>query len=173
MNRFVLITACSLLALPAFAATTGETTGTNSTLGTPTTKEFVQEAAITDMFEIQSSKLAANKLSGSGKDFADQMIADHTKTTTELTEQAKADNIPISGTMDSLHQGMLDSLSKLDGKEFRNQYFTDQVNGHKDAVSLFERYGKGGDNAKLKEWAAKTLPTLKHHLEMAVTLVSG
>lgn len=173
MNRLVLIATCSLLAMPAFAANAGETTGINSTLGTPTTKEFVQEAAITDMFEIESSKLAANKLSGSGKDFADQMIADHTKTTTELTEQAKADNIPIPAAMDSSHQKLLDRLSKLNGAEFQKEYFDDQVSGHKDAVSLFERYGKGGDNAKLKDWAAKMLPTLQHHLEMAVAVVSG
>jgi putative membrane protein len=30
---------------------------------------------------------------------------------------------------------------------------------------LFDRYAKGGDNEKLKGWAAKTLPALKHHLE--------
>jgi putative membrane protein len=28
-----------------------------------------------------------------------------------------------------------------------------QVSAHKDAVSLFERYAKGGDNADLKDWA--------------------
>ena len=167
MNRFVLIAACSLLALPAFAETVGEKTGI------PTTKDFAKEAAISDMFEVQSSKLATTKLTGSDKDFADQMITDHTKTTTELTDQAKADNIPVPGAMDSSHQNMLDKLSKLDGAEFRKQYFDDQVSGHKDAVSLFERYGKGGDNAKLKDWAAKTLPTLKHHLEMAIGLMNG
>ena len=38
---------------------------------------------------------------------------------------------------------------------------------HKDAVDLFERYAKGGDNAELKKWAGKTVPALKHHKEMA------
>ena len=42
-----------------------------------------------------------------------------------------------------------------------------QVDAHKSAVSLFQRYAKGGDNTKLKDWAQKTLPTLQHHLEMA------
>jgi putative membrane protein len=40
----------------------------------------------------------------------------------------------------------------------------------KDAVSLFERYAGGGDDPKLKDWAGKTLPALKHHLEMAQAL---
>jgi putative membrane protein len=42
-----------------------------------------------------------------------------------------------------------------------------QVSAHKSAVSLFDRYAKGGDNAKLKDWAQKTLPHLQHHLDMA------
>ena len=37
-----------------------------------------------------------------------------------------------------------------------------QVSAHKDAVSLFERYANGGRE--------KTLPALKHHLEMAQAL---
>jgi putative membrane protein len=37
-------------------------------------------------------------------------------------------------------------------------------------VSLFERYADGGDDPKLQDWAGKTLPALKHHLEMAQTL---
>jgi putative membrane protein len=45
-----------------------------------------------------------------------------------------------------------------------------QVSAHKDAVSLFERYAKGGDNAALKDWAGKMLPALQHHLEMAQNL---
>jgi putative membrane protein len=37
-------------------------------------------------------------------------------------------------------------------------------------VSLFERYANGGDNSELKDWARKTLPALKNHLEMAQEL---
>jgi putative membrane protein len=40
-------------------------------------------------------------------------------------------------------------------------------------VSLFERYAKGGDHPKLKEWADKTLPGLRHHLQMAQELAAG
>jgi putative membrane protein len=131
---------------------------------------FVQEAAISDMFEIQSSKLASGKLNGPEKEFADQMVADHSKTTTELMGQAKADNIALPLAMDSAHQKMLDKLNSLNSDDFRKQYFSDQVSAHKDAVSLFERYGKSGDNAKLRDWASTTLPTLQHHLDMAQNL---
>ena len=45
-----------------------------------------------------------------------------------------------------------------------------QVSAHKDAVSLFERYGKDGDNPDLKSFAGKTLPKLQEHLKMAQDL---
>ena len=45
-----------------------------------------------------------------------------------------------------------------------------QVSAHKDAVSLFERYSKDGDNPDLKAFASKTLPALKEHLQMAQNL---
>jgi putative membrane protein len=77
---------------------------------------------------------------------------------------------PIPTALDSSHQSKLDKLKGLNGADFTKQYKSDQVAAHKDAVSLFERYAKGGDNAQLKAWASKTLPDLKHHLEMAQAL---
>jgi putative membrane protein len=52
-------------------------------------------------------------------------------------------------------------------EDFASDYDPMQVSSHKDAVSLFERYAQGGDNAKLKDWAGETLPALQHHLQMA------
>ena len=51
--------------------------------------------------------------------------------------------------------------------DFAGVYDPMQVSAHKDAVSLFERYAKSGENAKLKNWAGTTLPALQHHLDMA------
>jgi putative membrane protein len=168
MRKIVFVAACSLLAMPAFAETVGEKTGINSTLGiAPTTKDFVQEAAVGDMFEIESSKLASTKLNGEEKRFADQMISDHTKTSSQLTEAAQRANIPLPTGLDTAHKKMLDTLSGESGDAFRRDYFSDQVSAHKDAVSLFQRYGDKGDNANLRSWAATTLPTLQHHLDMA------
>jgi putative membrane protein len=59
------------------------------------------------------------------------------------------------------------SFPGLSGADFDKQYVSDQQSAHKDAVDLFDRYAKGGDNADLKAWAAKTVPALKHHKEMA------
>ncbi|UXN66313.1 DUF4142 domain-containing protein (plasmid) [Phyllobacterium sp. A18/5-2] len=61
---------------------------------------------------------------------------------------------------------MLAKLKDLQGTEFTEQYHSDQVATHKDAVDLFQRYGDGGENAVLKAWAATTRPALEHNLHM-------
>ena len=103
------------------------------------------------------------------------MIADHQKTSDELKSMISSGDVKaeLPTALDSLHQSEIDRLKSLKGADFSSRYDSDQLSGHKDAVSLFERYAKGGDNSKLKGWADKMLPTLRHHLEMAQDLTSG
>lgn len=174
MKKIVLLSAFALvLASPGYAQSVGEKTGVNSTLGiAPKTEDFVTELAISDMFEIESSKLAEQRANADGKGFAAQMVKDHIKTTSELKEMVSSGKVKAEPpqAMDSSHQSKLDKLKTLQGDDFVKQYNADQVSSHKDAVNLFERYAKGGENASLKAFAEKTLPTLKHHLEMAQNL---
>jgi putative membrane protein len=173
MKRTILLLATLLVAGPALAQSVGEKTGVNSAMGvSPSTADFVKQVAISDMFEIESNKLGQQKGNAEEKTFATQMVTDHTKTSTELkglvsSGKVKAD---LPTALDSSHQNKLDKLKSTNGNDFSSQFNSMQVDAHKDAVDLFERYSKGGDNADLKDWAGKTLPALKHHLEMAQNL---
>jgi putative membrane protein len=167
--------AAGVLAAPAYAQSVGEKTGVNSALGiTPSTPDFVRQAAMSDMFEIQSSQLAEQKASDQPtKTFAQKMVTDHTKTSSEVKSMVsggKIKGVELPTDMASSQKSMLDKLKGLNGNDFTKQYHSDQVSAHKDAVSLFERYGKGGDNEDLKAWANKTLPDLQGHLKMAQDL---
>jgi len=88
MNRFLLATAAILtLALSSLvsAQSVGEKTGVNSVLGiAPSTADFVKEAALSDLTEIETAKLAQQRGDADAKAFAAQMVTDHTKTSTEL-----------------------------------------------------------------------------------------
>jgi len=173
MNRTVLALAALLVATPAMAQSVGEKTGVNSVLGvSPSTTDFVQQVAISDMFEIESNKLGQQKGNAEQKAFATQMVADHTKTSTELKGLVSGGKVKaeLPTALDSAHQSKLDKLKNANGNDFSSQFDSMQVDAHKDAVDLFERYSKGGDNADLKDWAGKTLPALRHHLEMAQNL---
>jgi len=173
MKRTIIALGCILLAGPALAQSAGEKTGVNSALGiSPATADFVKEVAISDMFEVESNKLAQAKGNAAEKAFASQMVTDHTKTSTELKGLVSGGKVKaqLPTDLDSSHQSKLDKLKDKSGKDFSSDFDSMQVSAHKDAVSLFERYAKGGDNPELKNWAGKTLPALKHHLEMAQDL---
>jgi putative membrane protein len=173
MKRSSIILSCMLFATPVLAQSVGEKTGINSTLGlSPTTEDFVKQAAISDMFEISSNKLAQEKGNAAEKSFATMMVTDHTKTTSELKGLVSNGKVKaeLPTAIDSSHQSKLDKLKDLSNAEFSSSFDSYQVSAHKDAVSLFERYSKGGENADLKNWAGKTLPALRHHLELAEKL---
>lgn len=165
-----LLTAATMLSGTAFAQSVGEKTGVNSTLGiSPTTQDFVTEAATSDMLEIQAGKIAQERGNPAEKTFGAQMVADHTKTSADIkgliaSGQLKA-HLPKE--LPSSAQSKLDDLTNAKNEDFSSVYDPMQVAAHEDAVSLFERYGKSGDNTELKAWANKTLPALKRHLDMA------
>jgi putative membrane protein len=176
MKYLALCLAVVFLATPATAQSIGEKTGVNSTLGiTPATDDFVKQAAISDMFEIQSSQLAQERGNAAEKTFGATMIKDHEKTSNELKSMVSGGDLKVAlpTQLDSTHQSKIDKLKSLKGGDFSSRYQIQQISGHKDAVSLFERYARGGDHPKLKEWADKTLPTLRHHLQMAQEMAAG
>jgi len=175
MNKLTLSAAAATLFVAAAvsAQSIGEKTGVNSALGiSPTTQDFVKEAATSDMLEIDAAKIAQDKGNADEKKFAEQMITDHTKTSTDLKTMVASGDVKadIPKSLDKSSQDKLDKLRDAKASDFAGYYDPMQVSAHKDAVSLFERYSKSGDNARLKDWAGKTLPTLQHHLEMAENL---
>jgi putative membrane protein len=161
--------AVTLTSSAALAQSAGEKTGVNSVLGiAPKTEDFVKEAAMSDMLEIEAAKVAQQKGNADEKMFAEHMVTDHTKTSSELKSMVDGElKGAIPTALDDSSQKKLDKLKDAKPEDFAGQYDPMQVSAHKDAVSLFERYAKGGDNSKLKDWAGKTLPALQHHLEMA------
>ena len=167
MNKSVILAAGGVLFASAALAQTPPAAGT------PSTQDFVNKVAISDMFEIQSSQLAlAKQADADTKPFAEKMVQDHQKTSSEL--KALVDGGKVKATLptalDSQHQKMLDELKAKTGKDFDGSYDQIQLKAHQDAVALFDAYAKSGDNAELKTWASTTLPHLREHLSMAEKL---
>ncbi len=166
------IAVAGTLTSTALAQSVSEKTGVNSVLGiTPKTEDFIKEAATSDMLEIEAAKIAQQKGNADEKKFAEAMIMDHTKTSSELKGLVSGEMKPaIPNALDDSSQKTLAKLRDAKPEDFASEYDPMQVSAHKDAVDLFERYSKGGDDGKLKDWAGKTLPALRHHLEMAQML---
>lgn len=170
MKKTILTAAFLMTATAAFAQSAAESTGANSVLGrAPTTADFIMQASASGMYEIESSKLALTKGDDATKKFAQQMITDHEKDSAELKaliDSGKVQGNPVTALTEDDKEDV-DELAKLEGADFIEEYFDDQVEAHEDAVDLFKRYAEEGENADLKAFAAKTLPALEHHYKMA------
>jgi putative membrane protein len=139
-----------------------------------TDKAFVEKAAVGGMLEVKSSQLA-QQMGGNAaiKNFAARMVADHTAANGELSNLARQKGWRLPTTLDKKHQDMLDQLRKSQaGDQFDRQYVDMQVKAHDKTVALFEKASQHAQDADLKAWVAKTLPTLKEHQQMAKQLAA-
>jgi putative membrane protein len=127
---------------------------------------FATAAAATDLYEIESAKLAKEKGSSAEvKELAGHIQTDHTKSSTELKTAASSAGITVTPALDAEKQGMLDQLKAASGAEFDRLYVQQQKTAHQKALSLLQSYAKGGDNAALKGFASKTTPVIQGHIE--------
>jgi putative membrane protein len=200
MRTHALLAATALLAAASAPAAVGQTQqqralGTEAQTGSPpptnpsapaaglgsaatrgdalTVAGFARTAAMSDMFEIESSRLAEQRSQDAQvKQFAQHMIRDHQKTTSELKGllpqlqgAAAAPQLPTS--LDQQHQALVQQLQGAQGAEFDRTFVRQQVQAHQTAVDLFRAYAQSGDNAQLKQWASQTLPSLEEHLRQA------
>lgn len=142
-------------------------------IGTPKADEFVQKASVSNLFEIESSKLALTRSTNADvKAFAQKIIDDHTAAGAKLKTIADANGLSasVATTLDKKHQKELDELKAEDANDFDEEYADEQQDAHRKAVKLFDKYAKDGDHAALKAFAAETLPTLQAHKDHANTL---
>ena len=133
------------------------------------TDTFSKTLVSANRFEIESSKLAEEKgVAADVKDFAQLMVKEHTKAGQDFKaalekSQTTASVTPEAPALLPKDQAMLDQLKALDGEAFQAKYIMLQTEAHKQAVALFSTYAQSGDDPALKEFAKKTLPTLRMH----------
>lgn len=133
---------------------------------------FVKVVTSSNTFEIESSKLAERKAKDADvKEFAAQMIKDHTAAAEGLKEAAKlGDEAPALAPK---HAAMLETLKSASEQDFQPLYIEMQTVAHMEAVTLFATYAKGGDDAAVKGFAAETLPKLEMHKAHVMKLVAA
>lgn len=133
---------------------------------------FIKAVSSSNAFEIESSRLAEQKAKDSDvKKFAQQMVADHTMAGEELKHSAKLGN--EAPKLLPKHAAMLELLKGASEQDFEPLYINMQATAHIEAVTLFATYAKGGDDAAVKEFAAKTLPKLEMHKRHVMKLVAA
>jgi putative membrane protein len=141
-----------------------------------TVDAYVANAAIGDMYEIESSKLALERSkSAEVKKFAQQMVTDHTATTAKLKSAIAEAGLKVTppAALDARRQGMLENLRAATPDAFDRAYLDQQTAAHQEALTVHTSFAEDGDNDVLKKLAGETAPKVQHHFEMVKQLDAG
>jgi putative membrane protein len=139
----------------------------------PTTadKDFLREAAQGSATEVALGRMAQEKGSSDAvKEFGKRMVEDHSKAAEELTQVAQMAKLDVRSDVPKKAKRAQDKLSKLSGADFDRAYAKMMVSDHKEDIKAFEREAHSGTVPAVKDFAAKTLPTLQEHLKLAEQL---
>jgi|GEM_PF-1764156 len=127
-------------------------------------QEFVMKAPNIGLFAVVASELAVVQATTPFvREFAQMLVVDHGDANRELDEIVRGMGPASTKELDPEHQSRLTTLRSKQGVEFDRQYRDLLVSEHNDAIALFDRAASDCEDAGLKAFAAKWLPTLRAH----------
>jgi putative membrane protein len=137
-------------------------------------REFLIEAASGGQTEVQLGRLASERARHARvKEFGRRMVTDHGKANAALKQLAAQKQVKLPAKpADDDHQKILAELSQQKGADFDHAYMQAMVEEHEDVVEEFRQAARDAQDADVKSFAAKALPTLEAHLRMAKEVAS-
>jgi putative membrane protein len=147
---------------------------TTDTMGaSKTSNEFVTVTAQNGMAEVEMGKQAqSNGGSQDVKDFGKTLETDHGNANAALTAVANEENIQLPTAMTDDHQKHLSEMGAMKGKDYDKHFIDMMIDSHGKSIERFKDAAANNANAKVKDFAAKTLPTLEAHLAKAKAIKS-
>ena len=137
--------------------------------------DFAHKAAMGGKHEVDGAKFIVGKTTNTDvKTLANRLIKDHTAANTELSSLMKGNAMmkddPHKDATMKKDEPSTESWRSMNGPAMDRSYADHLISEHEKTITLFETEANSGSDAKLKAFAAKTLPTLREHLKAAQEL---
>jgi putative membrane protein len=133
-------------------------------------RNFVQNAAQGGKAEVELGRMAQERAADSQvKAFGERMVVDHGKANAELLRLVSSKGLQLPAQPGHGHEMDAQELGKLSGIEFDMAYMKHMIDDHKEDVAAFEKAAQSAQDAEVKAFAMRTLPTLRAHLLQAQT----
>jgi putative membrane protein len=137
-------------------------------------QEYATMAAASDLYEIESARLAMEKSENADIDaLAEMIVTDHEKSTADLRTAAEQAQPPITvePEMNAEQQGNMEALRAADAATFDSTYLQQQVMAHEKALAMVRGYAQSGDVPALRQHASTVAGPIERHLERARELL--
>lgn len=129
---------------------------------------FVNSAVESGMAEVMLGNLTQTR--GSSESvlaYGAMMVSDHQKANEELKALAGSKGYKVPATIPGHFQEDYERLRTMTGVDFDKAFMKKMIDDHEKVVKLFREEAENGKDPDLRNWAAKTLPVLEHHLQHA------
>lgn len=150
------------------APATSAPNGSNSTAAaSAATRTYAAAAALGDLLEIDTSKIALVKSSSADvKAFARAMIQQHGEIARKFRAAIMKNHLAISlpSMLDDKHRQAADELRKAAAGDFDRKYLVLQVHAHEEALQLHQLYARNGDNPVLRDEASSIAKIVQDHI---------
>jgi putative membrane protein len=140
----------------------------------PADRELVQQMAHGGLHEVEAGRLALQRAaSGAVRSYAQMLVNHHTAANKELALLLQAKQLPVPARQPADKLARLKQLQQLSGAAFDREFIrVAGIEDHRANMAVFERAARDAADADVKAWAAKTLPTLRGHLQQAQALAA-
>ena len=138
-------------------------------------KQFMIQAAQGGMAEVILGKLAAQRAASSSvKQYGQRMINDHTQANKELMALAARKGVTLPKDVNAKQKALRARLGQIPAPRLDRVYMNEAgVKSHVDQAALFQREAEQGQDPDVKALAAKILPTVQEHLQMARSITNN
>jgi putative membrane protein len=134
-------------------------------------KTFAMTAAQSGLAEVQAGQLASQRAtSPQVKQYGQKLVTDHTQANDQLQQIAQQNNLTLPTQPSATEQSQDKRLTGLTGSAFDSAFVGGEVRDHEQAIALFQREAQSGRDPALKDFAQKSLPMLRQHLQIALSL---
>ena len=147
------------------SATVTDTLASSGSLSDDPTN-FVLLAGSLDLLQTRTSNQAVAKATNPEvKKYAQEVLSEHTNVSRELRGLAATNKLKYPTDLLAKHQLMMNRLMEERAKDFDKTYMEVQEASHKELEELFEDASKRHADPEMKEFASRSLPTLRTQLD--------
>jgi len=160
---------------PAGQSTPGQNPGMDSQMNgmqqagqaSPLDRMFVKNAMQGGMAEVQLAQPTLQKSSNDQvKQFAQRMIADHTKMNEQMKPVAQQLGVQAPTDISKKDKKTMAELQGLSGPAYDQAYIKDMVKDHKKDLSDFQSEASSGQDQTVKDAANQGSQVISQHLQM-------
>ena len=132
-------------------------------------RRFVHKAADGGQDEIQIAQLAAQRATNPDvRAYAQKLVDDHTKVSSELTTLASQKGVTVDKDNDK--DRAYKRLNKKSGSDFDQEFVDHMIDEHEKDIKMFEKAASDAKDADIRSFASKHVADLRGHQTEAQNL---